>query len=395
MKPVGIHAYALCSSLGSNLTQTWDNLSQGNQQGMQFDSQYLNGESTYIGKINQNLPKLQEKFNHFDYRANRLLHFTFKQIKSQYDELTGNYPRHRIGIILGTSTAGVDSLESAIPYYDKHKKWPDSYLPHHQRMAGVSEYLAQYLGISHPVMSVSTACSSAAKAMLSAQRWINSDICDVVITGGVDVLCQLTLKGFNSLGALSPELSQPFSKNRQGINIGEAAAVFILKQEPAEINLLGGGESSDAHHISAPDPLAKGAITAMRLALKNTNVDARAIDYLNLHGTGTIQNDAMESLAVKAVFNHDLYCSSSKPLTGHTLGVAGALELGLCALSMSEDNKTGDYIPHFYDGAYDKNISRLNLVKAHNQLGRPQTIMSNSFAFGGSNAAVILARKFS
>ncbi|MCF6318919.1 MAG: beta-ketoacyl-ACP synthase [Proteobacteria bacterium] len=374
--------------------KTWQNLSQGNQQGMQLDRQYLNNDATYIGKINQDLPQLEEKFKHFDYRANRLLHFTFAQIKSQYDKLASNYPAHRIGVILGTSTAGVDSLESALCYYDTHEKWPCNYLPHHQRMASVSEYLAQYLGIQHPVMSVSTACSSAAKAMLSAQRWINSDICDVVITGGVDVLCQLTLKGFNSLGALSPELSQPFSKNRQGINIGEAAAIFILKKEQAEINLLGGGESSDAHHVSAPDPSGKGAITAMQQALVNAKIDSKAIDYLNLHGTGTIQNDAMESLAVDKVFKRDIYCSSSKPLTGHTLGVAGALELGLCALSMSDLNQTGDYIPHCYDGAYDESIPRLNLVKTGNQLGRPQTIMSNSFAFGGSNAAVILSSKF-
>lgn len=393
MKPVGIHNFSLNCSLGNDNNEIWNNVQNGDISGMTIDTKYLNGESTFIGKINQPLSKLDAQYSHFDFRANQLLFATFEQIKESYDELIRHVPAHRIGVILGTSTAGGDSLEAAVPYFDKYQKWPKTYLPHHQRMGSISEFLAEYLGIYGPVMSVSTACSSSVKAMISAQRWINNDICDVVITGGVDVLCQMTIKGFNSLGALSNELCMPFSDNRKGINIGEAAALFILKKETAEINFLGGGESSDAHHISSPDPNGKGAIAAMQRALKNAKLQSCDIDYLSLHGTATMQNDVMESLAVNAVFDHEICCSSTKALTGHTLGAAGALEIGLSALSMTDINTKGVYIPHIYDDHYDPKLAPLNLITTDNHLGRPTTIMSNSFAFGGSNASAILSRR--
>lgn len=392
MRPVGIHSFALNCSLGEDLTQIWGNVVNGNTSCMVEDKHYLNGESTFIGKITEKLPQLTPEYSKFNYRVNQLLFSTFQQIKNSYTELTKNIPAERIGVIIGTSTAGVDSLESAIGYYDKHGKWPDNYLPHHQRMGSVSEFLAEYLAIRGPVMSVSTACSSSAKALISAQRWINSGICDVVITGGVDVLCNLTLKGFNSLGALSDKLCLPFSDNRNGINIGEAAALFILKKDAGKINMLGGGESSDAHHISAPDPSGKGAITAMKMALDKSNLLAKDIDYINLHGTATKQNDAMESLAVNEVFSHNVFCSSTKALTGHTLGAAGALEIGLCALSMTGANTQESFIPHIFDGCYDRGLQSLNLVTIKNKLGKPDTVMSNSFAFGGSNATVVLSK---
>ncbi len=392
MKPVGIQAFALSCALGKDKASIWRNLSQANRSHMLKDTHFLSGEATYIGKIQQNLPPLPPALKHFDYRANRLLLSVFTQIQTPYERLCQKYSADKIGIILGTSTAGVDSLEHAINYYDQQAQFPPSYQPHHQRMASVAEFLAQYLAVGGPVMSVSTACSSAAKAMIAAQRWLNEGLCDVVITGGVDVLCELTLKGFDALGALSHKPCQPFSANRCGINIGEAAVLFVLSRETADINLLGGGESSDAHHISAPDPQAKGAIAAMQNALNNSTLQANDIDYLNLHGTGTKQNDAMEALAVERVFSHAIPCSSTKALTGHTLGVAGALEIALSALSMSEINSTNDFIPHVFDGQIDEDISPINLLKKGNQLGKPRTILSNSFAFGGSNAALIIGR---
>ena len=393
MKPVGIHDFSLNCALGSDLHEIWQNMNNADVTGMTIDNTYLNGRSTYLGKIIEPIANLSEEYIQFDYRANQLLLSCFDKIRNSYQELVEHVPADRIGVVLGTSTAGIDSLESAIPYFDKHKKWPQSYNILNQRMGSVAEFMALYLGIYGPAMAVSTACSSGVKAMISAQRLINSDICDVVITGGIDVLCQLTVKGFDSLGAMSDELCMPFSKNRKGINIGEASALFIFKKETDKINFLAGGESSDAHHISAPDPQAIGAITAMKLALKNANLQPNNIDYLNLHGTATLQNDAMEALAVSHVFGQSIICSSSKALTGHTLGAAGALEIGLSALSMTPINQTGNYIPHVFDQQYDQKIKRINLASINNQLGVPQTIMSNSFAFGGSNASAIISRR--
>lgn len=252
------------------------------------------------------------------------------------------------------------------------------------------------LGFIGPAMTVSTACSSANKAFASAKRWLNAGLCDAVICGGVDVLSQLTLRGFESLGALSNEKTQPFSRNRKGINIGEAAALFILTNEDSEFSLLGVGESSDGYHISSPDPSGAGACAAMQAALDDAGLEAAEIDYINLHGTGTLQNDPMEAHAIHRVFGKraaDIACSSSKAKVGHTLGISGAVELGFTLLSMSRQyNRQGDYLPHSYDGQFAEDILPLNLVVSENGLGRPRYALSNSFAFGGSNATLIVGR---
>ncbi|MGJ8664627.1 MAG: beta-ketoacyl-ACP synthase [Marinicella sp.] len=390
MNPVGIKSFAMSCALGSNHEEIWNNVIAASTQGMVFDENTLFEGHTYLGKAqfakNKLKPFFAGRVNQFLAAVANQLDLDFLAAKIATDPV-------RVGVVLGTSTSGVDQFEAALGVYDECKQWPKDYLMHQQRMANVSEFLADYLGAKGPVMSVSTACSSSAKAMLSAKRWLDQGLCDVVIAGGIDVLCQLTVNGFNALGALSQDKTLPFSRNRSGINIGEAAALFILTKDEAAINLMGGGETSDAYHISAPDPSGQGAIDAMNLALADAGLNADQIDYVNLHGTGTGQNDLMESLAVNSVFGANLPCSSSKPMTGHTLGAAGALEIGLCALSMSTMNRSGQYIPHVYDGETDTELKPLNLVVKNNHLGLPQYALSNSFAFGGSNASIIIGRQ--
>jgi len=165
-----------------------------------------------------------------------------------------------------------------------------------------------------------------------------------------------------------------------------------MSREPASIALLGAGASSDAHHISAPDPQGKGAIEAMRLALRQADIAAEQLDYLNLHGTATAHNDAMESLAVSTLFPAGVPCSSSKPMTGHTLGAAGALEAAFCWLSLSPFNPEQLLPPHLWDGQQDPALPTLELVAPGTRLSRsaPRRMMSNSFAFGGNNVSLIL-----
>ena len=265
-----------------------------------------------------------------------------------------------------------------------------------QELGAPASFLADWLGLSGPVYSLSTACTSSARALLSAHRLLQQGLCDAVLCGGVDSLCRLTLNGFSALEAISAERCNPFSANRHGINIGEGAALFVMTKEPvanaSSIALLGGGASSDAHHISAPEPTGAGAQAAMRKALASANVAAQEIDYLNLHGTATQHNDAMESLAVQALFPQGVACSSTKPLTGHTLGAAGALEAAFCWLSLSPYNSDGLLPPHLWDGQADPTLPRLPLVDADTRLRRAQgrRLMSNSFAFGGSNLSLII-----
>jgi 3-oxoacyl-[acyl-carrier-protein] synthase-1 len=180
----------------------------------------------------------------------------------------------------------------------------------------------------------------------------------------------------------------PMSHNRRGINIGEGAAIFLMSMDEAAIELIGIGESSDAYHMSAPHPDGLGAELAMRAALIDSGLTANAIDYLNLHATATPKNDEMESRAVSRVFPEGVASSGTKPLTGHTLGAAGATELAFCWLAL----QSGRLPPHIWDGKADLDLPQLDLVGAEQNFvrGASRVCMSNSFAFGGSNASLLI-----
>jgi 3-oxoacyl-[acyl-carrier-protein] synthase-1 len=183
------------------------------------------------------------------------------------------------------------------------------------------------------------------------------------------------------------------SANRKGINLGEGAALFLMSQEPAAVALCGWGESSDGHHMSAPDPSGAGARRAIGEALARAGIAAAEVDYVNLHGTATVQNDAMEAGVIHDLFGAGVRASSTKPFTGHALGAAGAIEAALCWLAMQDDNDSGKLPPHLWDGVPDPALPPLHLVAPGEQLGRPlRRVLSTSFAFGGSNAALVLGR---
>ena len=230
--------------------------------------------------------------------------------------------------------------------------------------------------------------------MASAARLIRMGLCDAVVTGGVDSLCAFTVAGFAALESVSAARCNPLSANRKGINIGEGAALFLMTAEPAAVALCGWGESSDGHHMSAPDPAGGGARIAMAQALARAGLEPAQVDYINLHGTATRQNDAVECLAVHELFSDQVPVSSTKPLTGHTLGAAAAVEAALCWLAMQDDNAEGLLPPHLWDGVPDPALPALNLVAPGARLGRPlRWALSNSFAFGGSNATLVLGRQ--
>ncbi|MBT5457178.1 MAG: beta-ketoacyl-[acyl-carrier-protein] synthase II, partial [Rhodospirillaceae bacterium] len=250
------------------------------------------------------------------------------------------------------------------------------------------------LGTSGPAFCVTTACSSSAKVFASARRLIDSGICDAAVVGGADSLCQMTLNGFGALEALSRGLCNPFSANRDGINIGEGAAAFLMTPEPGPVTLLGVGETSDAHHISAPDPEGTGAIAAMAQALDDAGLTPDTIAYINAHGTGTALNDVMEARAIASMFPPGTPCSSTKAMTGHMLGAAGACEAAFLWLTLNPEFNPGLLPPHLWDGAADPDLPPVNLVPTGmaEPLTETTAMLSNSFAFGGSNASLVLGR---
>lgn len=325
-------------------------------------------------------------------RNNQLALAALAQIRPAVDAAVARYGAHRVGVVIGTSTSGIAETEAAIRVHAESGALPESFHYAQQEMASPATMLARELGISGPAYAHSAACASGAKALASAARLINMGMCDAVLTGGVDTLCAFTVAGFSALESVSAARCNSLSANRNGINIGEGAALFLMTPEPAVVALCGWGEASDGHHMSAPDPAGSGARIAIGEALTRAGIDASQIDYINLHGTATIQNDAMESRVVADLFGA-VPVSSTKGLTGHTLGAAAAIEAAFCWLAMQDENTDGRLPAHLWDGQSDPALPALNVAAPGARLGRRlDWALSNSFAFGGSNAALVLGR---
>ena len=339
------------------------------------------------------LPAIPTSLKRYDCRNNRLLLAASAQIENSVSRAIADYGAERIGLVLGTSTSGIAEGERAVEAWRAIGEMPPDYDYKQQELGGAAEFLACYLGIKGPAYTVSTTCSSSANALASARRLLRLGLCDAVVVGGSDALCRTTLEGFAALGTLSRTRCNPFSQNRDGTVIGEGAALFLMSREPSAIALLGVGASADAYHISAPRPDGSCAHRAMQAALRDAGLLPEQVDYINLHGTATEQNDAMESLAVNRLFGGLAACGSSKPATGHCLGAAGAVEAGLCWLLLSDRNGEKRLPPHLWDGEFDPKLPPLALVALENRPAeRLQYCLSNSFSFGGNNVSLLIGR---
>ncbi|KAB8066684.1 beta-ketoacyl-ACP synthase [Janthinobacterium violaceinigrum] len=326
-------------------------------------------------------------------RNNQMALAALAQIRPAVEQAIARYGAHRVAVVIGTSTSGIAETQDAIRQQVAGDGLPDAFHYGQQEMASPALMLAEELGIDGPAMVHSSACSSSAKAMASAARLIRMGLCDAVLTGGVDTLCGFTVAGFSALASVSERRCNPLGASRDGINIGEGAALFLMTAQPAAVALRGWGESSDGHHMSAPDPEGGGARLAIAQALARAGIAASQVDYVNLHGTATPQNDAMEARVVSELFGGTVMASSTKPLTGHALGAAAAIEAALCWLAMQDDNAEGLLPPHLWDGVADTALPSLRLALPGARLGRPlDWALSNSFAFGGSNAALLFRR---
>lgn len=354
-----------------------------------------------LGVVPHVAPLPAQTLAHHRTRCNALLWQATQPLLPAIAHARHYYGAHRIAVVLGTSTAGLPEGEHARRHWQQHQQWPAGFDYAQQELNNPSQFLAHQLQLQGLQYTIATACSSGAKALASAARLLDAGLADAVIAGGCDVLSHFTVAGFSALESVSSQICQPLSANRCGINLGEAAAVFLVSREsPAgtgcgtatgpAVRLLGWGETTDAHHMSAPDPCGHGAIVAMQQALHRAALEPAQIDYVNLHGTATVQNDAMESLAVHTVLGAQVPVSSTKPLTGHTLAAAGALEAAFAWLTLAH-NPQGLLPPHWWDGTADPALAPTSPVRPGQQLGRPLLYaLSNSFAFGGSNACLIL-----
>lgn len=382
-----LNAMAMLSAMGESQQDVIQQLYNGEPQ-LSLTNEFSGEQMLPLGIYNAELPEIPLSEPKWQSRNNRFALAALNQIRSEVNQAIERYGQHRVGVIIGTSTSGISESESYLKQRATTGKVPDAYDYCMQEMGATASFVASLLGVTGPVFGISTACSSGAKALASARRLLRAGVCDVVIAGGVDTLCHLTVQGFSSLEAVSDQLCNPFSKNRCGINIGEGAGLFLVSREPHGVELAGVGESSDAHHISAPDPSGAGAIRCMSAALQDAGITPQDIGYINLHGTATPLNDQMESRAVAELFGQSGRCSSTKPFTGHTLGAAGALEAAICWLALEKN-----FIPqHFWDNCPDLTLPAINLTKGVAEPEGFQYALSNSFAFGGNNISLILRR---
>jgi 3-oxoacyl-[acyl-carrier-protein] synthase-1 len=317
-----------------------------------------------------------------------------EEIAPAIEKAIKRHGRDRIAVVLGTSTSGTSASEEALAVHNSTGAWPNDYHYHKQEISGLSTFTARFFNLTGPTYTVATACSSSAKVFASARRLIHAGLAEAAIVGGADTLCRMTLNGFRALELLSEKKCNPFSVNRDGITIGEGASAFLLGTNEGPVEFLGIGETSDAYHLTAPDPNGDGARNAMLQALKDAKLAPSDITYINLHGTATPLNDAMEARAVASVFGSQTPCSSTKGMTGHMLGATGGCEAAFLWLALNGATNPGLLPPHLWDGAVDPTLPVLNFVTPGTIL--PQTkrlaMLSNSFGFGGSNASLILGR---
>jgi 3-oxoacyl-[acyl-carrier-protein] synthase-1 len=345
------------------------------------------------------LAPLPERLAAFESRQARLTVQVTLPLLDAIEQTKRRWGAARVGIMIGTSTAGIAESEQAWIHHRDHGRLPEGFAieRQHALYAGV-ELVRALAGIAGPGYVVSTACSSSGKVFASARRLIAAGVIDAAIVGGIDSLCQMTVRGFAGLEVLSSEPCRPFSSERKGINIGEGGALLIIERprhptlgefDHRGVALLGVGESSDAHHMTAPHPEGLGARMAMARALASAKLEPDAVDHVNVHGTGTLMNDASESRAIRELFGRErcqgeLAIVATKGYTGHTLGAAGASEAVFALASIERALLPASV------GSDPLDESLGVRVVDHATRRATSCVLSNSLAFGGSNVSVLL-----
>lgn len=363
-----------------------------------FRTENLEGSAYMLGSVQADLrPFPADLPAEHHSRNNQVLWHCLQQLEPQIEAAIARFGHTRIAVVMGTSTTGVDENLPVFKYEATHPNdWSgEAFSQQQQYFSAPADFIAHQYGLKGLVYGISTACTSGAKALITAARLLKANLCDAVICGGVDTLSLLTVNGFNSLSVLSNERTNPFSVNRQGINIGEGAAVFIMTREALDdsvVQLLGYGASSDAYHMSSPHPEGEGAISAFNAALVSAKIEPQQVGWINLHGTGTVHNDQMESLAVSRVFGEQTPCTSTKPYTGHTLGAAGAIEAAILWGMIDRNlNPTGKLPAQLWDNQRDPQLPNIALTDANSRWTTSKRVgASSSFAFGGNNTVLIL-----
>jgi len=382
--PLPITGFAMCNAIGSDRHEVRQSLFEG-RSGLTPSPIDLPFDAM-VGALDVKLPELPNELKPWSTRTNQIASLLLNDLDSELARMRERWPADRIAVLLGTSTGGADVTEDAYRQYLSSGSLPEGYdLFRHHTFGAILHVVRELAGASGPSWMASTACTSSAKPLATAQRLIQADMIDAAIVGGIDTLCSMTLHGFKSLDALSKGECRPFCAARDGLNIGEGGALLLVEREGDPVALLEGvGESSDAYHISAPHPEGLGARLAMERALEEASCAAVDVDHVNAHGTGTRLNDVSESAAIEELFGCEVPVVSTKSYTGHMLGAAGATEAAMAIVSLMEG-----WVPaSLRAGPLDEKI-HVNVVQSRTER-EVRRVLSNSFAFGGNNVSVVI-----
>ncbi|NZA28641.1 beta-ketoacyl-[acyl-carrier-protein] synthase family protein [Luteimonas sp. SJ-92] len=386
MPALAIRAFTATTALGRGRAAQAQALEQ-RRSGLRRNDFGSDPLETWIGRVDglEQAP-LPAGAGNWECRNNRLAWLALQQ-DGLMDAVAAVRERHgaaRVAVVVGTSTSSIGATEDAYARLEDGRFPADLARPIVHQPHSLGDFVRHAAGLRGPCITVATACSSSAKVFAQAARLIRAGIVDAALVGGVDTLCGSVLFGFNSLGLVSAQPARPFDPARDGLSLGEAGGFAVLERgDDAALLLRGYGESSDAHHMSAPHPEGLGARLAMRDALQRAGVDADAVGYLNLHGTATPANDAVEARAVDALFGDGLHAGSTKGWTGHTLGAAGIVESVFALIALADGLLPGTLNSSARDSACGPQI-RLDNARA-----RIRYAMNNSFGFGGNNCALL------
>jgi 3-oxoacyl-[acyl-carrier-protein] synthase-1 len=386
MPPLAIRAYTATTAAGPGRASLADAL-RDSRSGLRHNDFGDAELETWIGRVDgvEDSP-LPAALAGWECRNNRLAWLALQHdgVLDAIATLRAKYGAERVAIVIGTSTSSIGATEEA------YSRLVDGGFPADLARSRVHTphslggFVQAATGLLGPCVTVATACSSSAKVFAQAARLIQCGLVDAALVGGVDTLCGSVLYGFNSLGLVSAEPCRPFDVARNGLSLGEAGGFAVLERgHDAELLLCGYGESSDAHHMSAPHPEGLGARLAMTDALARANIDAGAVGYLNLHGTATPANDAVEAAAVAALFPDSLHASSTKGWTGHTLGAAGIVESVIALIALAEGQLPGTMNSRDRDPACGPQI------RLQGEQRNIRYAMNNSFGFGGNNCSLV------
>jgi 3-oxoacyl-[acyl-carrier-protein] synthase-1 len=396
--PLRLTHFTLSTAVGCGIEKNLSALQQG-VTGLRVNDFLDIDIDTYIGRVADiEQVQLPSALQLYHCRNNQLAYLAlqFDQFSSAIERAKIQYGAHRLGVFLGTSTSGILSSELAYQnatFANNPVLMDPVHFKQQHNSFSCADFVRRLYQLTGPAQVISTACSSSAKVFASAARYIELGLCDAAIVGGVDSLCLTTLYGFNALELVAKEKCRPADDNRQGLSVGEAAAFILLEKSDQSkvsnvpkkaIYLLGYGESSDAYHMSSPDPKGRGALQAMKTVLKRANCISSDIDYVNLHGTATVMNDKMEDKALSHLLTKPVACSSTKGWTGHTLGAAGAVEVIYSALSIQHD-----FIPQSLNTLIVDPHLKQNIITT-TQKQEVHKVLTNSFGFGGNNCCLIL-----